>query len=479
MKAPLEWARAGLLLLAVLLAGPAEADAQPSEEFGLAMTRLELSLDLDYRDGSLSGWASYEIVNLSGESTSELPFNLGRLMTVQAARGPEGITLDFTQDVAVFVDSPRRQVNHIVVSLSRPLAPDSSVVLRLDYHGYLVGYTETGSLYIQDRVDEDFSILREDAFAWPALGTLSRRINRVAPRPDFRFNARITVPEQFTVASGGRLVEKITDEGRTTFVYESIAPVPFLNLPVAEYALMSRGGIRVYYFPPDSAGALRVLNGAAKGLALLEDWFGPLGVDPDIAVMEIPERWGSQASLTGGIIQTADAFRDASRMLALYHELTHLWNVPDLDQPSARWNEGLATLLAMRMAEELDDREGMEGDVRRTVERIITPSSSSPEIRTVPFVRYGDAGVTDLSYRVGFLMFYALHRALGDEEFDAALRGYYQKNRELGGTFEMLMKHLDARSPIALDGFFHDWVYTTAWYDQLRAGVPAEAIGFD
>ncbi|MEJ2340867.1 MAG: hypothetical protein P8Y10_01560 [Gemmatimonadales bacterium] len=41
------------------------------------------------------------------------------------------------------------------------------------------------------------------------------------------------------------------------------------------------------------------------------------------------------------------------------------------------------------------------------------------------------------------------------------------------------MKHLDARSPIALDGFFHDWVYTTAWYDQLRAGVPPEAIGFD
>jgi hypothetical protein len=398
-------------------------------------------------------------------------------MNVRAAGSPEGESWSFTQEVRVFVDSPRRQVNHVLVTLPRALAPGASTLLRLEYGGYLVGYTETGSRYIQDRVDETFSILREDAHAWPTLGTLSSQTNRVAPRPDFTFNAHITVPASYTVASGGRLVDEYTEGGRTTFVYESVAPAPFLNLPVAEYDVLSRQGVRVYHFPSDSVGALRVLDSATRGLALLEGWFGPLGSAPELAVMEIPERWGSQASLTAGIIQTADAFRDEARMTALYHELTHLWNAPDLDQPSARWNEGLASFLAQRMAGELDGWKGMQEYVRQLASRILSEATRTPEVGEVPFIRYGEAGATGLSYRVGLLMFYSLHRVMGDERFDAALGGYYQEHRERGGAFEELLLRLQAESPVDLSGFFRDWVHTTAWYDELRAGKRPEDIG--
>lgn len=477
MRAPLPTSRAAGILTALLVTH-AGAVAQATGDLGVAMTRLELTLDLDYGDGSLAGSALYEITNLSDAGVTRIPFNVGRLMAVRAARGAGGATLDFTQDVAVFTDSPRRQVDHVVVTLPAPLAPGAATRLELEYSGYLVGYTETGSLYIQDRVDQAFSILREDAFAWPAVGTLSRRTNRVAPRPDFDFTARITVPEPYTVASGGRLVERSTRGGRTTFVYESIAPVPFLNLPIAEYGLMERGGVRLYHFPADSAGALRGLGSATRGLELLQEWFGPLGTEPELAVMEIPEMWGSQASLTGGIIQTADAFRDTGPMTALYHELTHLWNAPDLDQPSARWNEGLASFLARRMAGELDGWQGMEDYVLRTSSRILSAAANTPDLGQVPFIRYGEAGATDLSYQVGLLMFYDLYQAMGDERFDAAVGGYYQDHRERGGTFEELLEGLQAHSPKDLTGFFHDWVYTTAWLDQLRAGTPAEEIGF-
>jgi len=467
-----------LCVVVALLTAPLGAAAQAPDDFGLAMTRLELSLDLDYGNGSVEGWARYEIANTSDVPATEVPFNVGRLMIVRSVDGAGGDGLGFTQDVSVFSDSPRRQVNHVVVSLPRPLAPGGSIALTVHYGGYLVGYTETGSLYIQDHVDEAFTILREDAFAWPVLGTLSRRRNGVAPRPDFPFVARITVPERFTVASGGRLVDRRSEEGRTTFTYESIAPAPFLNLPVAEYSLLRHEGTRVYHFPADSGGARRVLDGVTSGLALLRRWFGPLGVTPELAVMEIPEMWGSQASLTGGIIQTADAFRDPGPMPQLYHELTHLWNATDLDKPSARWNEGLASFLARRMAGELDGWEGMEGYARQTGERLLAAAPSTPEMATVPFRRYGEAGLTDLSYRVGMLMFYALHRALGDEEFDAALGGYYQDHREQGGTFEQLIEYVRAHASVDLDGFFQEWVYTTRWYDALQAGTLPEDIGF-
>lgn len=457
--------------------GHAPASAQVDGGFAVAMTRLELTLDLDYEEGSLAGTASYELANLSAVAVTDVPFNLGRLLTVRSARGPSGETLAFGQDVAVFEDSPRRQVNHVVVTLPDPLAAGETIRVRLDYGGYLVGYTETGSIYIKDRVAPDFSILREDALAWPSLGTLSRRANRMAPRPDFTFTARITVPEGQTVASGGRLVERTTRQGRTTFTYESVAPVPFLNLPIAPYALLSDQGVRVYFFPEDSVGARRVLASATRGLELLERWFGPLGTTPDLAVMEIPEVWGSQASLSGGIIQTADAFRDPNRMTALYHELSHLWNAPDADQPSARWNEGLATFLSERMAAELDGRNRLTENVARTASRLISSAEINPVLAEVPFLRYGEAGATDLSYRVGFLMFYALFETLGAERLDAALGGYYQDHRERGGTFLELLGRIQTESPRDLDGFFDTWVHTTGWLDELRAGTPVERIG--
>jgi aminopeptidase N len=461
--------------------------AQDGLAFGWAMERLELELDLDHERGSLEGHASYHLRNESGEPISEVSFNLGRLMTVRAVRDADGQSLPFMQDVVLFADDARRQVNHILVALPEARAPGEVVELRLEYGGYLVGYRETGSVYIQDRVvwnavvryldDGRFSILRTDAFAWPVPGTLNAGANRAAPRPDFSYRAAITVPDSFIVATGGALVERTTREGRTTFVYESTAPVPFLNLPIAEYVERSSDGIRVYHFRADSIGGQRVLDRTVAGLDLLAEWFGPLRSTPKLAVMEIPEMWGSQASLTAGVILTADAFSETGSLVPLYHELTHLWNPRDVDLPSARWNEGLATFLQLRMAQDLDSFDAMEGTIRRFADGIVASGDRTPDITTVPFARYGAAGRTDLSYRVGALMFHALYSNMGSDAFDAAFREYYQTHRDDGGTFDGLLEAFQAHSAVDLSGFFDTWVRTTAWYDQLAAGTPHERVG--
>lgn len=475
---------ARVVLLLAAIAAPCSAQGRDEASFGLAVTRLELRLDLDYEDGSLRGTATYTIANRSDRPVSTVPFNLGRLMTVRAARIVGGPALDLAQDIAVFADDPRRQVDHMEASLPEPLAAGSEVRLSLDYGGFLVGYTETGSVYIQDRVvwndliryrkDGDFSILRTDAFAWPVPGTLRIAANRTAPRLDFAFRAEVTVPEPYVVAGAGRLASRTTADGRTTFVYESVLPVPFLNLPIARYGLLEGSGAKVYHFPDDSSGARRVLESTERGLALLSSWFGPLDSPPDVVIMEIPEMWGSQANLAAGIIQTADAFGSAATMTPVYHELSHLWNARDVDLPSARWNEGLATFLQFRMAEELDGESLQEG-VARVVDRIV---ATAPETYAdVPFERYGKAGSTDLSYRVGCLMFYALYSRMGPAAFDRAMGEFFQGHADTGWTFDELVEHFQASSQADLSGFFDVWVYTTAWYDRLRSGTPPEAIG--
>lgn len=164
-------------------------------------------------------------------------------------------------------------------------------------------------------------------------------------------------------------------------------------------------------------------------------------------------------------------------MSQLYHELTHLWNAPDTDQPSARWNEGLATYLSRRMAAELDSWDGMEEYAHDIVAGLLKNAGRTPEAAVIPFRRYGEAGMTGLSYRVGFLMFYLLYESLGEEAFDAAVGGHYQTHRETGGTFEDLLARLDAAADEDLTPFFQDWVHTTAWYERLAGGASLSELG--
>jgi hypothetical protein len=88
---------------------------------------------------------------------------------------------------------------------------------------------------------------------------------------------------------------------------------------------------------------------------------------------------------------------------------------------------------------------------------------------TVPFSDYGKTGRTDLSYSVGFLMFYALHGLLGDEAFDRAYRDYFQRNRERGATTVDLAKAFRDADPRS-ERVLSDWLSTTRWYSRLRAG---------
>ena len=76
-------------------------------------------------------------------------------------------------------------------------------------------------------------------------------------------------------------------------------------------------------------------------------------------------------------------------------------------------------------------------------------------------------------------MFYALESALGQETLDSVLGNFYQDHQDQGATFDGLVAELQARTPQDLSGFVEDWVYTTAWFEQLRAGVPPQRIGME
>jgi aminopeptidase N len=184
-------------------------------------------------------------------------------------------------------------------------------------------------------------------------------------------------------------------------------------------------------------------------------------------VIEIPEGFGSQASATAGIILDARAFRDRAELPQLYHELSHFWNPRDLDVPSPRWNEGLAMYLQYRLARELDGFAGTPAAIERARSRVCAGDARTRLERT-PFLRFGAEGVTDFSYRVGFLMFSALEALLGPERLDAAIREYVQQRIARGGTTADLIAVISRASiPTPPDAFFRDWMETSAWVDPV------------
>jgi hypothetical protein len=460
-----------------LAAFPAKAASRlvaPTEAVALRLEHFGLDVGVDYEHGTLGGAASLAVRNVSRAPVREVPLLLNRLMRF------EKVTLDrrdlrVRQEVVTFEDLATFQVNFARVALPKPLRPGERATLVVEYGGHLVGYEETGMLYIRDKISEEYTIIRQDSLGFPCLGVPSFEANRRAGLPDFTFDVRVTVPKRFVVAAGGTAEPPTLAGESATYRFVTRDPAPFVNVAVAAFKTLDRGDTRVYYLPADEEGAKVVAERAERALELLGRWCGPHARTPRGTIIEIPDGWGSQASLVAGIIQSAASFRDPSRLGELYHELSHFWNVPDRDLPSPRWNEGLATYLEKVMSEELDRRTDFKARAGRGVDRVLERAASDPQLGSVPLRDYGARGMTDLSYTVGYLYFYVLERVIGREALLADLREYFQSHKLEGGTLAQLTALLAERSPQSVP-VTADWVDTARWLEKLRKAGSADAV---
>ena len=444
------------ILSALLLAA---AQAVP-----FTLDRLELDLQVDHEKERVEGVARLTVRNVSDVPAHEVPFLLNRLMIVTAAGG-----LPLTQQVLTFEDDSRLQVDVATVRLPEPLAPHSSRTIALSYGGHIASYEETGRLYVKDRVSEEYTIVREDAYSFPVLGVPSLERNRRIPREGFTFDARVTVARGYVVAAGSP-AGRVASADSTTYRFSSREPAPFLNLCIARFQTLEGERFSLSYLPADEAGAKRIFQRTEEALALLAKWFGPPPSAPKLAIIEIPSGWGSQAHRISGIILTADSFHDPSLLYELYHELAHLWNPPDLDRPSPRWNEGLSMWLQQLVAENLD---GRKASPERAVARVL--SSTDERLKSVPFASYGTAGMTDASYGVGQLYFFVLERVIGREALLGVLRDLCQSKKVPGASFRDFTNLLEARFPNTgkVDA---DWVSSTAWREKLAKASSLDAL---
>lgn len=466
-------AAATLMTLALPTASASARQSIP--ELVLEPVRYELDVAIDYERATLQGTAQITVRNRAAVPQTELPLLLYRLLTVTTARDTQGGALSFIQGVRSVDGFPRLQVNGISITLPDSLPPNDTTTVAIGYEGYLLGYVETGMRYIQDRIDTAFTIIRDDAYAFPTIGVPSLAGLRGRTRWRFHYIARVTVPATLVVANGGRLLDRTERDGLATYTYVDRVPAWRLDLAIARYGILDAGGARVYYLPGDSAGAAMVARAVEGAWRLYTEWFGPLREERSYSVIEIPEGWGSQADRTA-ILQTAAAFRDPRRWLEVYHEVSHLWNVTELDAASPRWNEGLAMFLQYLTAERLEGRPVLGEQIAATIALLEERFASHAEERDAPLIRYGSVGLTNLSYQTGMVLFAALYELVGSEQFNRIVGGFYQRYAGSGATTDDFVRFAKTTATVDLTAFFNDWVYTSRWTDHLRRGVSIDKL---
>lgn len=459
---------ASSVLILLLTFAAAGAQAQTI----LAPTKYQLTFAIDYDAEFLRATAVLTLENPSDTPVREVSLLLYRLLRVKSIRGVR--ELPFTQTVAAFEDYGKQQVNHIVATLPEPLAPHTQTTLAVQYEGYLLGYAETGMRYIQDHIDPAFTILRHDSYAYPQPGLLLRERNRREPMRDFTYSARITVPKGLTVANGGRSDGVEVSGDLVTFGFSSHRPSWRMDFAIADYEQLSGPSVRVYCFPADRAGAVGVAEAAAQSLDLFIRWFGPQPDKATLTFIEIPDGWGSQADVTT-VVQTAAAFRDPSRVHEVYHEISHLWNVPATDLPSPRWNEGLASFLENLVGEQLGKNSDSDARANHVVTWLRDGIANNPGWESTPLVDYGRADLTDLSYSVGHVFFDLLYRIAGRETFNAIIREFVTQFKE-GGSTNDLIAVVTNRAGAGVADLVSDWIYTTGWTQRVQESAGIRAL---
>jgi hypothetical protein len=433
-------------------------------------TDYELNISIDYEKEMIFCQSQLQITNTCNEPVQEIPLLLYRLLSVSSITDGQNQPLPFTQTVTQFEDWGQMQVNCLKVQLPHGLSKGEKTTLKIDYSGFLLGYSETGMRYVKDKIDKDFTILRLDAYAYPSIGFPSWKRNRALGMQSFDYLIKVTVPKTKTVANGGQLIDKITTNDQVTFVYKNIKKAWRMDIAIADYQEITHpqnDKIKVFCFPEHRQGAEDVLKTIDATMKLYTQWFGPLKDFTHFSIIEIPKGYGSQADVTS-ILLVGDALESKEQHYQFYHELSHLWNVPMLDPLPCRFEgEGLAMFLQHLTQEKLENKSSaLNQAFEKYKKRYLDQLTKHPEYRKIPMIDHGKESATDLSYSKGMLFFTVLYNTLGEKSFFSLMAGFYQKYAAGAFTsdFATYLKDYPQKD---LSLLVDDWIYGTKSTEQL------------
>lgn len=422
----------------------------------------KLDIRIDYTANNLSAYCELLIENNTEQALKKVPILLYRLLSVNSVLDKNNKALTFSQNVVSISGWEKLQVNYIEILLNDSLPIGGRQIIKIDYEGYLLGYTESGWRYVKDNINKDFTIIRTDGFGYPVIGYPNDNDMLIIVKESYDYLLKVTVPNDVMVVNGGKLTNKISNSNETTFIYESLIPSWRIDIAISDYKILEKDKNKVYYFNSDSLGAKKILDKLECALDMYSDWFGAVNNYQGYSIIEVPEGYGSQKDIISFLI-TADNFNNKNEMLVLYHEIAHVWNVSSLDHQPCRFeSEGFAQFLQFLLSERIDNQKNAVSlAAQNYIERIRSRYIEKPEYQNIPLKDYGVYDMTDYSYTLGMVVFAIFYELVGEEGFNRIIKSFYLTYNEDGATLDQFVDYCIKESPINIEVFFNDWIYST------------------
>ncbi|HEX9655945.1 MAG TPA: M1 family aminopeptidase, partial [Bacteroidota bacterium] len=366
----------------------------------------------------------------------------------------------------------------VVVNLPFPLKPDDSVTVVLTYSGFIFGYPEVMA-YVKDRIDENYSLLRPDAFAYPVLAEPTFASALAANDTKFTYEVIATVPNEYNVACGGELVDSRIDSVHSTFTFRSKIPTWRIDVAVAKFTTLidSNDRIVISHLPEDSAGAQNILNASKAVIEFYSKMFGRPKSFKGYSIIEIPDGWGSQAS-DYYFLQTAAAFRDTSRISEVYHEIGHTWNAtPAQEVQRCRYfDEAFASFFEAMAIGAFHGETAFEEDMDKSRDLFVRWAQHDRQVFDTPIAGYGVKELGRHSYTKGAWSLYVLSRLVGEKTFALIIRNMLKEFTQRGIDFNEFQNVCERTAKKNLDKFFQEWVYGTESSQLLVDKIPIDDI---
>ncbi len=426
-----------------------------------SVSHYSLRLHLFPSEQRFDAQAQMTLINQTNQSVSEIPFLLYRLVDVETITDGTGSPIKFSQSIQKFKEVPTWQVNVIRVELPNSLLPSNSTTILMKYGGSIHGYPEVIP-YVKDKIDEQYSLFRPEAFAYPMLSLPSFPVLMTCYQSKFTFDIQASVPSGFTIASSGRLLNSATDGGVVSFTYESKVAVSRMVIAAAKFKTLTDDNynLSVYYLPEDQDGANIVLQEMKKAIDLYSSSFGRPKSFKGCTVIEIPEGWGSQAEHDGTIFQSASAFK-ARNISEIYHEIAHTWNVQAKPQVHrCRWfDEAFAMYFEALAIRQFKGDSTFQKHMDGLRERWLQRTAKDRRGFDTPIAQYSTEELGQLSYTKGAWSLYVLHQRLGDEAFKQTIHSFLTEFADRPADFKDFQFVAERVTRTNLGKFFSEWIY--------------------
>ncbi|KDA05013.1 peptidase M1 [Microbacterium sp. CH12i] len=281
------------------------------------------------------------------------------------------------------------------------------------------------------------------------------------PADKAMYRISVSTDAGYTVAVTGREVSRTTRGGKTTWVYESVAPTATYLATVqigrytTEQVALGSVSARLIYPQPLAARVHADFADLGQMMSVFEETFGPYPFEDYVAIvteddLEIPLEAQGMGIFGANHI---DGVGGLERLVA--HELAHQWfgNSVGIAAWHDIWlNEGFACY----------------------AEWIWSERSGGPTAHAKALTHYGrlsllekdlllgdpgaDLMFDDRIYKRGALTLHALRLTIGDEAFFSALRIWTERYRGEATSTPEFIALAEEVSGMALGGLFEEWL---------------------